>query len=315
VDVSIIIVNLNTKDLLLGCLRSVFADTSGLAAEVIVIDNGSSDGSVEMVRQEFPQVRLKLNATNEGFARPNNEGMRMARGRLLFLLNSDTIVTPGAVGTLAAFLDAHPDCGACGPMLRYPDGRVQQSVKGFPTLWTHACDMLFLDALFPSSRLFGAGEMRYFRYDQTAQVDHLMAAAFMVRREVLDTVGMFDERFAVYYNDMDWCYRIMQHGWKIFYIHTAEVIHYHGQTISRLNSDFSRLPEMHENVMWFYQKRYGSWALVVYKLLLVIGFAVRTVGWQAARLIRSSERTRHMAEFSWRTLTLGLRFWKPLRTH
>jgi GT2 family glycosyltransferase len=312
-DVSVIIVNWNTRVLLKECLTSVYTDPPAFALEVIVIDNGSEDGSVEMVRVDFPQVMLIINSTNEGFARPNNVGMNTSTGRCVLLLNSDTVVHPGAIAELKVFLDTHADVGACGPMLLNPDGTVQHSVKGFPSIWTHACDMLFLDRLFPHSRLFGRGEMAYFPYEQTQEVDHLMAAAFLVRREVIDQVGLLDERFSIYYNDMDWCYRMRGHGWKIYYVHSARVTHYLGQTIAQVNKEFRYFRELHENVMLFYQKHYGRWAVTFYKLLLAIGFSFRTVVWYAVRCVKPTEKSRHMAMFSGKTLQIGLGFWKPLK--
>ena len=312
VDVSIIIVNLNTRDLLRACLRSVFSETSTISYEVIVIDNASSDGSVEMVRTEFPAVRLFANTTNEGFARPNNEGMARATGKYLFLLNSDTLVKPNAIATLASFLDAHADVGACGPMLLYPDGTLQYSVKGFPTVWTHCCDMLLLDKVFPRTRMFGRGEMKYFAYTETHSVDHVMAAAFMVRREVLSSAGMFDERFRIYYNDMDWCFRIIRQGWKIYYVHDAQVVHYLGQTVNALNTQFDYFEELYDNVIFFYQKHYGRASVIAYKLLLVAGFLLRTPAWGIYRVLKPSPRSVHMAQFCRKSLAFGLRFWRPV---
>jgi GT2 family glycosyltransferase len=311
-DVSVIIVNLNTRELLRACLNSVRSEESRVGLEVIVIDNGSSDGSVDMVRREFPHVHLLRNRTNEGFAKPNNVGMRMATGTYLFLLNSDTVVRSGSIATLASFMDAHPDVGACGPMLVYPNGALQPSVKGFPTLWTHCCDMLLFDRLFPRIRFFSRGEMTTFGYDKTGEVDHLMAAAFLVRREVLETVGMFDERFSIYYNDMDWCYRMNQGGWKVCYIHDAQVVHHLGQTATVVNKNLEYFEELHNNIMLFYRKHYGRWTVVVYKLLMIVGFSARTAGWTVYRMIRPSERADQMFNFSRKTLALALKFWVPL---
>ena len=312
-DVSVITVNWNTKVLLKECLASVYADPPPFDLEVIVIDNGSEDGSVEMLRSDFPQVRLIVNSTNEGFAKPNNDGINASTGRYVFLLNSDTVVHPGAIAQLTMFLDTHTEVAACGPMLLNPDGTVQHSVKGFPSVWTHACDMLFLDRLFPHSRLFGRGEMAYFSYERTQEVDHLMAAAFLVRREVINQVGLFDQRFSIYYNDMDWCYRMRSQGWKIYYVHSARVTHYLGQTIAQVNKEFRYFRELHENIMLFYQKHYGSSAVMFYKLLLAIGFSFRTVAWWAVRCMKPTEKSRHMAVFSGKTLLIGLGFWKPFK--
>ena len=158
-DVSIVIVNRNTRELLRECLTSVRADLTVPDREVIVIDNGSTDGSVELLRDMFPEVRTILNTDNEGFAKPNNDGMRFAKGRFLFLLNSDARIEPGTLGVLTGFLMAHPGAGACGPRLIYPDGRLQRSVSLPHSFRTHVFDMLFLDALFPWSRFFAGGEM------------------------------------------------------------------------------------------------------------------------------------------------------------
>jgi GT2 family glycosyltransferase len=312
IDISTVILNLNTRDLLHACLASVCAEGSPLRTETIVIDNGSTDGSPDMVTRSFPDVRLVKNQSNEGFARPNNVGMEMATGRYLFLLNSDAAVHPGALGRLTAFLDAHPEAGACGPRLVYPGGRQQRSVKGFPTLWTHFCDMFLLDKIFSQTRLFGRGEMAYFSYDRTAEVDHVMAAAFLVRREVLKTAGMFDERFSIYYNDMDWCYRIKEQDWKIYYVHDAVVTHHGGKTVDAINRDFSYFHELYNNVMLFYEKHYGRFAVVVYKLLLAAGFLWRSIAWTVRWLLFRSQRARTMMSFSWKSLATGAKFWIPL---
>lgn len=311
-DVSVIIVNLNTRDLLEACLESLYREAGSVVMEVIVIDNGSSDGSAEMVRRRFPKTDLLLNTTNEGFARPNNAGMRRSTGRHVFLLNSDTVVLPGTITRLVAFLDGHPAAGACGPRLRYPDGRQQRSVKGFPTIFTHFCDMFLLDRLFPRSRLFGRGEMLYFNYDITQEVDHVMAAAFLVRREVLERVGILDEDFTIYYNDMDWCYRMKSARWSIWYVSDATIVHHLGSTVGTINREFAFFHILYDNVMRFYQKHYGRRAVTVYKLIMIAGFSVRAVAWTLFSIVRHDPTTRHMRTFSWKTLGLALPFWTPL---
>ncbi len=311
-EVSVIIVNHNTRELLRSCLDSLTASEPSLPMETIVVDNGSTDGSADMVKARFPAVRIVLNPTNEGFARPNNVAMRLATGRHLFLLNSDAEITQGALTELLRFLDSHPEAGACGPKLVYPDGRLQYSVKGFPSLWTHLCDMLFLDKIFAGSSLFGRGEMRYFPYEKSGEVDHVMAAAFLVRREAIEAVGLFDERFSIYYNDMEWCYRMVRGGWKIFYVSSARVIHHHGITTAKVNRSFAYFEEMYNNMMLFYQKRYGRLSIVGYKLLLFLGFTVRTLGWWIVGLVRPSDHSTHMKTFCRKTLALAARFWVAL---
>lgn len=312
-DISVIIVNLNTRDLLDACLASVAAEAESIPLEILVVDNGSTDGSAEMVRTKYAGVRLIENARNEGFARPNNMGMAAARGRFFLLLNSDTVVRPGAFRAMANVLLAYPAAGACGPKLLYPDGRLQRSAKGTPTLWTHACDMLFLDRLFPTSRLFGRGEMRYFTYGQPGEADHLMAAAFLVRRSVWEQIGGLDERFAIYYNDMDWCVRMRQAGWTIRYTPCAEVEHHLGRTVGAVNSDFRLFRMLHNNVALFYEKHYGRSAVVLYRLLVAVGFLPRYAAWTVLAFVLRTPQTRHMRRFAGKTLLYGLRFWEPVQ--
>ncbi len=313
-DMSIIIVNLNTRGLLKACLDSVFAEGSNLDLEVVVIDNGSTDGSIEMMTTDYPTVKRKVNTSNEGFAKPNNDGMRIATGRYLFLLNSDTVVTPGAFRTLKIFLDAHPGAGVCGPKLFYPDGRLQRSVSSFHSLWTHTCDMLALDKFFPNTRLFGGGEMTTFPYDenQTQEVESLMGAAVLVRREVWEQVGGFDERLMIYYNEMDWFMRIKRAGWKIYYVHDAQIVHHRGMTAAAVNRAFTYFDEMYSNTLLFFHKHYGPFAVTAYKLLLIVGFVPRTIVWWLRRLVDHSEYAVHMSIYGWKTLKLGLTFWAPL---
>jgi len=312
-DISIVIVNLNTKELLRACLESVFRTAGTLSLEVLVVDNGSTDGSPDMVQSEFPAVDLRRNASNEGFAHPNNVGMKLSNGRYVLLLNSDTVVGEGTFQALVRFMDDHPEVGACGPMLLYPDGRTQHSAKGFPTPFTHLCDMLYLDRLLPNSRLFGKGEMRYFDYARAGQVDHLMAAAFLVRQKVLEEVGLLDEQFAIYYNDMDWCFRMYTAGWKIWYVPEARVVHHLGSTVGNLNRRFALFSLLHENVLLFYQKHYGRAAVVFYRLCTIVGFILRSIGWTVVAPFRPSEFSRHMRVFSWKTLWWALPFWRPAR--
>jgi GT2 family glycosyltransferase len=301
-DVSVVIVNHNTRELLRSCLASLLERGGVSDLEVIVVDNASTDGSLEMVREEFPPVTVLANSTNEGFAAPNNRGMALANGQYIFLLNTDTLLHQDALRVLVRALEQDPSAGACGPMLVHPDGSVQRSVRGFPTLTTHCADMFFLDRLFPRSRLFGSGEQAAFDYSRKAEVDHVMAAAFLVRREVLSSAGVFDERFSIYYNDMDWCLRMRNQGWKILYVPEARITHYGGATTTIINKNFAYFRELHENVELYYRKHFGRCGLLVYRIFLVLGFLLRTAGWGLVRLVRPSERSRHMFAFSWRTL-------------
>jgi GT2 family glycosyltransferase len=253
------------------------------------------------------------NIDNEGFAKPNNDAMKVASGRSLFLLNSDAVIREGTIARLQEHLDAHPEAGACGPRIYYPDGRLQRSVSGFHNLWTHFCDMFFLDSVFRKIPLFARGEMTINPYDETKiqAVDSLMGAAVLVRRRVFETTGGFDERLSIYYNEMDWFMRMKRDGWEIHYVPGAEVVHHRGATAALVNRNFAQFHEAYGNVFTFFQKHYGKSGLVLYRLLLALGFVPRVVAWMIRRIVDPSERSRHMAVYSWKTLMLGLRFWEP----
>jgi len=310
VDVSFIIVNRNTRELLGSCLDSISGVGSSLRTETIVVDNASTDGSVEDVRERHPGVKLQVNQTNERFARPNNDGMKIATGRYLFFLNSDARLQSGAVERLVTFMDLHPEVGACGPMMLYPDGRLQRSVSRDHTPWTHFCDMLFLDRILPRSGLFGGGVMETYPYDEhaTQPVSSLMGAAFLVRRPVLDTTGTFDENLSIYYNEMDWFRRMRSDGWKIYYVHDAQVVHVGGFTTSMANRSFVLHNEMYDNVVAYYRKHFGRLGAAFYRLFLVLGFFVRSCGWSLNTLITRTDEARLRRKAAVLTLKYGLGF-------
>lgn len=317
VEVSVIVVNRNTRDLLGACLASVDADTSVASRETIVVDNGSTDGSRELLAQEFPHVRVRFNDRNERFAKPNNDGMRIAQGKYFFLLNSDARIEPGTLGAMKDFLDTHPEAGACGPRLVYPDGRLQRSVSRFHSLRTHLFDMTGFDRLFAQSWFFGGGEMTTCPYDPdaTAAVENLMGAAFMTRRTVTEKTGMFDEELSIYYNEMDWFMRMRNDGWLVYYVPTTTVVHHRGATAGVVNRGFQHFTEMYYNVFVFFQKQFGFTAVVVYRLLLIVGFFPRLVFWWGRSLFDHSEYVDHMRTYSGKVLALGLQFWVPVKSY
>ncbi len=308
VDLSIIIVNYNTRQLLRECLRSLRERNEGISAEVIVIDNGSTDGSADAVAAEFPDVVLIRNRSNEGFAGPNNQGLQIAGGRYAMLLNSDTLVKAHALETLVHFMDTHANAGACGPRLLYPDGRLQPSCRSFPSLWRHFCDMSGLENLFPRS-VFGNLETR-FAHDRIAEVDQPMGAALLVRRETIAQVGLLDESFRIYYNEVDWCRRMTRAGWKIFFVPDAEIIHYGGKTTEITNRSFEQFDEMNRNSLAYYEKQFGRPGLAAYRLMTAAGFAVRLLVWQTASLMSRDPRIRSRLVFARKFFALGIRFWE-----
>lgn len=308
VDVSIIIVNYNTCNLLQECLRSIH--DCKISKEIIVVDNASTDSSVEMLMREFPDVMIIRNSQNDRFAKPNNQAMCKASGRYFFLLNSDTVLMPDSLSVLLKYIDKNGRIGMCAPQLLYPDGSIQPSCRGFVNLWTHFCDMFGLDKLFPNSELFAKSEMRYFNHKSLKEVDHVMAAALLIRRQVIEQVGMFDEKLSINYNDLDLSLRAHQHNWKAIYNPDAQVIHHHGKTTKMLNKNFELFDELYENVFYYFKKHYGKRSVVFYKLLMIFGFSMRTVYWSVRSLFHRSVKTKYYVKFSLKSVFTALCFWK-----
>jgi hypothetical protein len=222
--ISIVIVSFNAREHLERCLEAV----AGGEHEVVVVDNASSDGSQALVRERFSSVRLVELEENVGFGAANNVGMEAASGRWLLLLNSDAWPMANAIERLAAFGEAHPRAGIVGPRLRNPDGSVQPSVRGHPTLWRIATEYLFLRRLAPRSRALNAFYGAGFDYASEREVEVLKGAVLLVRREASESVGGFDPEYFMYGEEMDLCYRVREAGWTVVFDPDAEFVHVGG---------------------------------------------------------------------------------------
>jgi len=261
-DVSVIVVNWNTRALLERCLASVFETSGDLSLEVIVVDNASTDGSAAMVRERFPEARLIVNPENVGFARANNQGLRVSAGRYQLLLNSDTVVWPGALARMIAFMDEHPCVGVLGAELRNPDGSLQPSWAAFPSLLSEICGRNFrVRRPYPGSEAF--------------RVDWVGGACLMVRREAADQVGLLDEAIFMYTEETDWCYRLARGGWEIVYLPGACVTHLGGG--SSRNSSLRSLLALYASKMYFFRKHYGRGMALALKVGLLARTAVQTL--------------------------------------
>jgi len=270
-DLSIIIVSWNVKGLLRRCLDSIFQHpTSNLQFEVIVVDNASSDGSAEMVKEDFPQVRLMANEENLGFTRANNQGIAASRGRYVLLLNPDTEVIGDALGAMVDYMDVHPDVGALGPMLLNPDGSVQSSRRRFPTLATALLEStVFQWELSRDNRVL----RRYYVLDrpddEVQEVDWVTGACILMRREAIEEVGPLDEGFFMYSEELDWCRRAKERGWKVIYLPTARVIHYGGKSSEQV-VPFRHIQFQRSKVRYF-RKHHGLlWAWILRLFLLAM---------------------------------------------
>jgi N-acetylglucosaminyl-diphospho-decaprenol L-rhamnosyltransferase len=263
-DVGIVIVNWNTRDLLRGCLRSLAASEPSVRRRVVVVDNASGDDSVAMLRTEFPEVTVLENAQNVGYAAANNLGLRRLgfgqpcapdAPRYALLLNPDTELPSDALRAMIARLDADPKIGAGGPRLVLPNGKLDLACRrSFPTPEVAMWRMLGLSKLFPKSRLFGRYNLTYLDEHLETEVDCVVGAFMMVRREAIARVGLLDEAFWMYGEDIDWAYRIKQDGWKILYYPKVTVLHIK-RAASRLNPR-TRL-EFQRASLIFYYKHYA----------------------------------------------------------
>lgn len=275
-DLSISIVNWNTKDLLRGCLKSIYENTHKIDFEIFVVDNASSDGSAEMVEEEFPQVKLIKNNKNLGFAKANNKALKETTGKYILLLNPDTVILGGALDIMVEFMEEHKDIGALGPKLINRDGTLQPSCRSFPTLATAFFENTFLDRLFPRNRIIGRYKMGYWDHDNIREVDQPIGACLMVKQEAINQIGLLDEQFYMYYEEVDLCYRMKKIGWRIYFLPQAQVIHYGGQSSAVANLQI--LVERQRSMYNFYRKHYQKNLLLnLLKCITMIGALLRMV--------------------------------------
>ncbi|HEY8842341.1 MAG TPA: glycosyltransferase family 2 protein [Gaiellaceae bacterium] len=222
-DVSVVVVTFNALPWVERALESVRGH------ETVVVDHGSTDGTLELVRERFPEARV-IEQENKGLGGGSNAGMRIASGDYFLLLNSDAWALDDAVERLAAFADEHPEAAVVGPRLLNPDGSLQRSVRGFPTVWRLATEYLFLRKLAPRSRALNAFYGAGFDHEEVREAEFLMGSVLLVRREAADTVGLFDEDFFMFSEETDWLYRFRQAGWKVLFTPDAEFVHVGGAT-------------------------------------------------------------------------------------
>jgi hypothetical protein len=257
VDLSILIVNYNTQDLLRQCLRSIYDVNPGMSFEVVVVDNASSDRSAEMVKREFPDAVLIRNTRNEGFSVANNIAMKASRGKYVLLLNSDTIVVPGTLGRMVSFLEGNPDVGVAGCRLVRPSGELDFACRrSFPTPMVSLTRLLRLNRIFPGSRFFGRYNLTFLDEKENYEVDSIVGAFMLARRRVFEEVGGLDEDYFMYGEDVDWCYRIKQARWKVAYLGDSHVVHYKG-AISRKES-FRMNYHFHRAMYLFHTKHLSA---------------------------------------------------------
>ena len=271
-DVSIILLSWNVRDLLRACLRSLPLDDPLL--EVIVVDAGSGDGSAELVRTEFPSVQLVASSENLGYSRGNNLGLARARGRYLFVLNPDTVVLPGSLEAMRAYMDAHPPVGVVGPQLLWPDQSVQATRRRFPTLATAFFESTWLQPLAPRQLLdhFYAADLPA---GEKQEVDWVVGAALYVRRAAYEQVGGLDEGFFMYSEELDWQRRMRAAGWRCVYLPTARVVHYESRSSAQVPA--ATHIRFNTSKVHYVRKYHGALAAAALRWFLLGNFAVQLI--------------------------------------
>ncbi len=279
-DLAIVIVNYNTKDLLLACLDSIFASEDGFSSQVIVVDNASTDGSAVAVEERYPQVDLARNLENLGYAQANNQGLRRAEADYYLLLNPDTVLPRAALANMLRFMEERPEVAIAGPKLVMADGRLDLACRrSFPSPEVAFYRMVGLSRLFPRSRRFGRYNLTYLDPDEITEVDSVVGAFMLIRAEALEQVGYLDEAFFMYGEDLDLAYRAKAAGWKVYYNPQVEVLHYK-RSASTQNPKVARTA-FYQAQHLFYKKHYAETTPRWLHWLILAGIVLRggvTVG-------------------------------------
>ena len=270
-ELSIIIVNYNVKEFLQNLLHSIEKASSNILKEIIVVDNASDDGSVEVIKEKFPSVKLLENKNNVGFGRANNQGLAIAKGKYILFINPDCIVSEDTLDKMISFFESHPDCGLAGCKILNSDGTLQLACRrSFPGPWTSFTKVTGLSNIFPTSKIFARYNLTYLDENKTYEVDAVSGSFMMIRKEVYQKTNGFDEQFFMYGEDLDLCYRVQKNDYKVFYVHSTQIIHYKGESTKRSNLDETKL--FYDAMHLFVKKHLSSFPLVELILRSAIGF-------------------------------------------
>ena len=299
---SVIIVSYNTRDMTLDCLRVLQSELRELTAEVFVVDNASTDGSADAVREAFPEVRLIANPRNAGFGAANNLALAQARGHYLLLLNTDAFPRPGAVGMLIDYLERHPTVGVVGPRLLYKDGSLQQSCFRFPTPLGAWAENVGLTRVLRHHAAFD--DYRGWDHAIEREVDFVIGACLLLRRKVYERVGGFDERFFMYQEEADWQRRVHEAGWTVAFTPSAEAVHLAGASGRaepvRISGHFF------ESLDKYVLKHHGVLGFLLVRSAMLVGCSARALGWTAIALA-APRRRQAAVQRAWQHFRLVVR--------
>ena len=287
-DISIIIVAWNVRKFLYECLKSVFEQTQGIEFEVIYVDNASEDGSVEMVRSEFPNVRIIENDVNKGFIIANNQGIEVATGRYVLLLNSDTIILDNAIAKTVKFADDHPNAAVVGCRVLNPDRTLQRSCFMYSTILNMFLAATYLYKIFPNSKFFGRQRMTWWDFNGVRVVETVCGCFSLVRKKAIDQVGLMNPIYFVFGDDPDWCYRFKKAGWEIMFTPEPEIIHYGGQTTKKQADKFTL--QLYGSNLIFMKLHRSRLSFPFARALIAMFLFLRTPYWFAAAIFHKNER-------------------------
>ncbi len=281
VDLSICFVNHNAKELTINCIRSIYEKTKSTSFEIILVDNGSTDGSCKLINDIFPQVKIITNKQNKGFAYANNQAIKASKGKYIILLNNDTILKNDALDKMVSFMEANQKVGVLTCKLFDADGKtIQRNCRSFPTPWgTMFGRASLLTKLFPNNSWSSKNLLQDWDYNTGREVDWVSGAAFMVRKGVVDEVGMLDDKtYYMYWEDTDWCKRIHDVGYRICFIPDAEITHFTGKGGGKRSLSLSNLMiyQMHKSAYKYFRKHYLKSWLNPMTLITFLGFIVLT---------------------------------------
>ena len=273
---SIIIVSYNTRELLKNAIESIYLTYQNDDLEVIVVDNGSSDGSTAMVKEEFGDVILIESSENLGFAKANNIAIKQSKGKYVLLLNPDTILVEDCLEKCLAYMNNNQSIGALGCKVVMPDGKLDLACRrSFPTPEVSFYRMIGLSKLYPDNKRFAQYNLTYLDENETYEVDSIVGAFMLIRREVIEQVGILDEEYFMYGEDIDWCYRIKQAGWKVVYYHEAEIVHYKGASGGKRNP--RTIYEFYRAMYLFYKKHYKSQYSIIVTGIIYFGIGMKLI--------------------------------------
>ncbi|MBN2299132.1 MAG: glycosyltransferase family 2 protein [Deltaproteobacteria bacterium] len=284
-DLSIIIVSYNTRDMTRRCLESVYKHSAGISCQIFVVDNASSDGSADMVKVDFPCVNLIRLEKNMGFAAGNNQGIRNASGRYVLLLNSDAFISEGVLESTINYMDTNPNVGILGCRLTNPDASPQPSARMLPSPLNKFFVITGLSSRFPKSRIFGRVDFSWWDHSQPRRVGWVVGAYFLIRSDTIADIGLLDERYFLYFEEIDYCKAAQESGWDVIFYPYARVIHLGGQSAERTDKEISSkgrqlLNYRIESEFRYYRKWYG--------LTLVLISAGIELLWKGAVFLKNS---------------------------